>query len=370
MDSSVRVAVIGTGAISANHVASYRAAGATVVAVCDVDAAALERRAREWGVERRYRDYHAMFADGGFDVVSIAAPTAVHHPATLAAAAAGVHVLVEKPIALSLDLADAMIDACDRAGVLLQVNHQLRSSAAALRARALIASGAIGRVTYLRLRQAHDWAGLGVRASFATRDSSGGGTLLDNGCHLMDLARFLGGPVAEVYARTATLQYPVEVEDTAVVSLRFESGALGSVETAWTATGWEEGFWVYGTEGALEHTNRFGPPVLRHSHRTSPGTTWGDTDVTTYEFAGAGPHARHIAAFLEAVAGRRSVACSGRDGREAVRLVLLAYDSAEQDRALAVQSGTDEAAPTETSAATPAATPTEKPAETPARVAE
>ncbi len=328
MDAPVRVAVIGTGAISQSHVAAYRAVGASIVAACDVNEASLAERARAWGVERRYRDYRTMFADGGFDVVSIAAPTAVHHPATLAAAEAGVHVLVEKPIALSIELADEMIAACRRAGVLLQVNHQLRSSAAAQRARELIEGGAIGRVTYLRLRQAHDWAGLGVRPSFATRASSGGGTLLDNGCHLMDLARYLGGPVEEVYARAATLQYDVEVEDTAVVSLRFASGALGSVETAWTATGWEEGFWVYGTEGALEHTNRFGPPVLRHSHRTSPGTTWGETDVTTYEFAGGGPHARHIAAFLEALAGRAPVACTGEDGREAVRLVLRAYDSA------------------------------------------
>jgi len=334
----VRVAVLGTGAISRRHVEGHRAAGAEIVAVCDVDADSLERRANEWGVDRRYRDYHAMFEDGGFDVVSIAAPTAVHHPATLAAAAHGVHVLVEKPIALSLELADEMIAACREAGVLLQVNHQLRSGGPAHRAKQVLDSGALGRVTYIRLRQAHDWAGLGVRPSFATRASSGGGTLLDNGCHLMDLARFFGGRVDEVYARTASLQYDVEVEDTAVVSLRFADGALGTVETAWTATGWEEGFWIYGTEGALECTNRFGPPVLRHSYRASPGTTWGDTDVATYEFAGDGNHTRHIAAFLSAVRGEGAVACSGEDGREAVRLVLRAYESATLGRAVSLDS--------------------------------
>jgi predicted dehydrogenase len=341
----VRVAVLGTGAISRQHREGWLAAGATIVALCDVDEASLERAGRDWGVERRYRDYRAMFADGGIDVVSIAAPTAVHHPATLAAAEKGIHVLVEKPIALSLDLADAMIDACRQAGVLLQVNHQLRSGGPARRAGELLAAGAIGRVTYLRLRQAHDWAGLGVRPSFATRASSGGGTLLDNGCHLMDLARFFGGRVEEVYARTARLQYDVEVEDTAVVSMRFEGGALGTVETAWTATGWEEGFWIYGTEGALECTNRFGPPVLRHSYRASPGTTWGETDVTTYDFAGDGPHARHIGAFMAAVRGEREVACSGEDGREAVRLVLRAYDSAALGRPVTLADGVPAATP-------------------------
>ncbi|HKI57120.1 MAG TPA: Gfo/Idh/MocA family oxidoreductase [Trueperaceae bacterium] len=335
----VRVAVIGTGSISRRHVAGYRDAGAEVVAICDSHEAALERRGREWDVPRRYLDYHAMFQDGGFDAVSIAAPTAVHHPATLAAAAAGVHVLVEKPIALSLALADEMIAACREAGVVLQVNHQLRSGGPARKAKELLDAGAIGRVTYVRLRQAHDWAGLGVRPSFRTRASAGGGTLLDNGCHLMDLARFFGGRVEDVYARTATLQYDVELEDTAVVSLRFEDGALGTVETAWTATGWEQGFWVYGTEGALECTNRFGPEVLRHSYRASPGTTWGETDVATYDFAGPGPHSRHVTAFLAAVRGEGPVACSGEDGREAVRLVLAAYESAAQARALSLRDG-------------------------------
>lgn len=335
----VRVAVIGTGAISRRHVDGYRAAGAEVVAVCDNDEASLGRRGREWDVPRRYLDFRTMFRDGGFEAVSIAAPTAIHHPATLAAAEAGVHVLVEKPIALSLALADEMISASAAAGVVLQVNHQLRSGGPARKAKELIEAGAIGRVTYVRLRQAHDWAGAGVRPSFRTRDSAGGGTLLDNGCHLMDLARYFGGRVEDVYARTATLQHDVELEDTAVVSLRFEGGALGTVETAWTATGWEEGFWVYGTEGSLECTNRLGPAALRHSYRNSPGTTWGETDVTTFDFAGEGPHSRHIAAFLAAVEGSGPVACTGEDGREAVRLVLAAYDSAALGTAVSLAAG-------------------------------
>ncbi len=333
-----KVAILGTGGISGAHHLGFVEAGAEVVAICDVDERSLARRGSEWKVERRYTDYKAMLADGGFDVLSIAAPTFLHHPAAIAAAEAGKHVLVEKPMALDLAMADAMIAACESAGVLLQVNHQLRSSAAAQKAKERIEAGDVGRITYIRLRQAHDWGGLGVRPSFATKASSGGGTLLDNGCHLMDLARFFGGRVAEVYAQIATLRYEVEVEDTAQVSLRFENGALGSVETAWTATGWEEGFWIYGTEGALESTNRYGPTTLRHSYRHSPGTTWADTDVTTYAFpaAAANPHSRHIAAFVEAIRGLRPVPCTGQDGREAVRLILAAYHSAEAGMAVAV----------------------------------
>ncbi len=324
----LRVAIIGTGSISQAHYDGYRAAGANVVALCDVNPVQLAARATAWGVDRTYSDFGELFAAGDIDAVSIAAPTSVHHPATLAAAAAGAHVLVEKPLALDLALADEMIEVCREAGVKLVVNHQLRSSGPARKAKELIAAGAIGRVTHMRLRQAHDWGGLGVRPSFATKASSGGGTLLDNGCHLADLARFFGGRVREVYARTATLAFEIEVEDTANVSLEFADGAIGTIETAWTATGWEEGFWVYGTLGALESTNRFGPPWLRHYHRSTPGGTWDQTDLTTYTFGGYKPHTAHVISFVQAVRGEAPVVCSGEDGREAVRLILAAYASA------------------------------------------
>lgn len=330
MSTGLKAAIIGAGGISANHHEGYQAAGVEVVALCDISTEALERRQRQWGVPRTYTDMEQLFADGGFDMVSVAAPTSVHHPAALAAAANGVHVLSEKPFALDLELADEMISACHGAGVVLMVNHQLRSSGPAMKARQLISAGAIGRVTSVRLRQGHDWGGKAtVGPTFAVRSVSGGGTLLDNGCHLADLARYLGGDVRSVYARTATLKYSIEVEDTAHASLEFTSGALGVIETGWTATGWEEGFWVYGTEGSLESTNRYGPPTLRHSFRESPGGTWDKTDLAEYTFTGAGPHVRHVLAFVSAVRGDGPVVCSGEDGREAVRLILGAYASAE-----------------------------------------
>jgi predicted dehydrogenase len=330
LSAPLRVGIIGVGGIAQAHRDGYVAAGAEVVALADVHAPSLTARAAAWGVDRTYHDYEALLADGAVDAVSICAPTFVHHPATLAAAAAGVHVLCEKPIALDLAEADAMIEACRAAGVVLMTNHQLRSHGAAAYAKQLLDAGALGDLTHVRLRQAHDWAGKeAVGPSFATKAVAGGGTLLDNGCHLMDFARFVGGNVRDVFARTATRKFDVEVEDTGHVSLAFESGAIGTVEVAWTATGWEEGWWLYGTRGALEYTNRIGgEPVLRHVHRASPGTTWGETDVAEHRFAGAKPHARHVRAFVAAIRGDGPVVCSGEDGREAVRLILASYESA------------------------------------------
>lgn len=328
----LRAGVVGVGGISSMHVHGYRTANAALVAVCDVDVETAKRRAQAWDVPQVYADAQRMFDEASLDVVSICTPASTHHDLVIAAAQAGIHVLCEKPIALDLHEAEAMIDACDEAGVTLQIGHQLRSDGAVAQARKMLDEGVLGRVAFVRLRQAHDWGGASqVRPSFATRASGGGGTLLDNGCHMMDLVRYLGGDVDEVYARVATCRWPIELEDTSLVSLRFTNGALGTVENAWTATGWEEGFWIYGSEGSLEWTNRHGPPQLVHSFRHSPGTTWSETDVARYDFAGESTYDREIRAFLETVRGERPNVCTGRDGCEAVRIVLAAYDSASKN---------------------------------------
>jgi len=328
----LRAGIVGTGGISGVHVSGYRAAGAALVAVCDLDLDTVQRRADAWSVPQVYVDAERMFDEAGLDVVSICTPVATHHPLVLAAVRAGLHVLCEKPIALDLREAQEMIDAADQAGVVLQIGHQLRSDGAVAHARRLIEEGSLGDIAFVRLRQAHDWGGADeVRPSFATRASGGGGTLLDNGCHMMDLARYLAGDAEEVYARVATRRWPIELEDTSVVSLRFASGALGTVENAWTATGWEEGFWIYGSEGSLEWTNRHAEPRLVHAFRASPGTTWSETDVARYDFAGERAHHRQIRSFLDAVRGEAEIVCSGRDGLEAVRIILAAYDSASRN---------------------------------------
>lgn len=332
-----KVGIIGAGGVAIFHYRGYTAAGAEIVAIADVNPAAVEARQREWHIPRGHASYESLLADPEIEAVSVCLPNALHHPATLAAARAGKHVLCEKPISLSLDKAQEMIDACREAGVTLQIGHHLRSDPAAERVKGMIARGELGRLTYLRLRQAHDWGGAkSLKPSFTTFATSGGGTLLDNGCHMMDWARYFGGDVRTVYAQAATLGFDIEVDDTAVANLTFASGALGTVESAWTATGWEFGFWIYGTKGAVEYSNRLGTPVLRHVFRDSPGTTWHETDVATYAFGGLDGHSRSVVEFLAAIRGERGVICTGEDGLEAVRLILAAYESARTRRAVEV----------------------------------
>jgi predicted dehydrogenase len=324
-----RVAIIGAGNIAAAHAHGYRLAGAEIAALCDIDPELVARRRDEWHAGAAFTDPRALLEVADITAVSICTPNAAHAELTIAAARAGKHVLCEKPISLDLDAAQAMIDACADAGVLLQIGHHMRSWSAATTAHALIDAGVIGEVTHARFRQAHDWSGATrVRGVFGSKEHSGGGTLLDNGCHLFDLARFLCGDVSDVFARIATRKFDVEVEDTAVTSLGFTSGAMGEVEVAWTATGWQEAFWVWGTQGALECDHLAGTGDLIRRYRSDANTSWAAVDVENYEAKGPGAHAQHVANFLAAIDGRGPVVCTGEDGREAVRLVLAAYESA------------------------------------------
>lgn len=326
--SAHRIAIVGSGDIAHFHVAGYRAAGADVVAICDISTEMLALRQRDWNVDATYTDYRDLLARAEFDALSICTPNSTHHPITMAAIAAGKHVLCEKPVSLDLAQGVEMVDAATSAGVVLQVGHHLRSWASAARAKAMIDSGELGTITALRFRQAHDWGGGGVRGVFGSKAHSGGGTLLDNGCHLFDLARYFGGNVDNVFARIARLQFDIEVEDTAHASLAFASGALGTIETAWTAKGYHEGFWVFGTEGSLECDSRTGANTLVHRFRSLGSPAGGVTDVATYSLNAPPAHTTHVANFLAAIRGDRDVICSGADGVEAVRLVLAAYDSA------------------------------------------
>jgi predicted dehydrogenase len=331
----LRVALVGAGGIAATHYRGYVAAKANVMAFVEPYDITRAAREKEWGI-KGYETLEALLANESIEAVSVCSPNAFHHGVTVAAAQAGLHVLCEKPLSMSLAECQQMIDAAKKAKVVLQTGHHLRSNLLVEKTKELIDSGQIGKVTFMRLRQAHDWGGnKAVRESFGLLKNSGGGTLLDNGCHMMDLARHLGGDVRRVSGMMGTLgtwATKVEVEDTSVVQLEFANGILGSVENAWTATGWEEGWWIYGTEGAVECTNRLGKRMVRHVRRDSSGTTWDKVDETIYSYADEGGHPRQIVNFIRSIRDGAPVICTGHDGMESVRLVLTAYESAKKGK--------------------------------------
>jgi predicted dehydrogenase len=248
--------VVGAGGIASRRTLPGAAAGApsaAFVAVQDVRAEAAQAAAQQFGVPKVYATAEEVFADPAIEAVYIATPVAVHAGQVMAAASAGKHVFVEKPIALNVSEAEQAIAACERAGVLLGCGYMMRFHALNVAARDLIARGELGRVVAGRA-QLTCWYPPIPGAWRQDPALGGGGSLMDMGSHCIDLLEFItGSKVASVLALNQCLAQDYRSEDTSTVLLRLENGAQMIVDSLFNvpdaaSRGLLE---LYGTNGAL-----------------------------------------------------------------------------------------------------------------------
>jgi UDP-N-acetyl-2-amino-2-deoxyglucuronate dehydrogenase len=333
------IAIVGTGVVARYHAqAIAKAQGARLVATCRSDPAKAEAAAAEFGVPCE-TSYDALLARRDVDAVCICTPSGVHAAQTLAAARAKKHVLVEKPMALTVEDADAMIAACNDAGVWLGVALQRRTEPAYQAVRGAIAAGGLGRpvmglalVPYFRAQSYYDsakWRG--------TWAQDGGGALMNQGIHIVDLLLWFMGDPEEVQGRAATLAHSIEVEDALVASLRFKTGALGAVVATTSASpGFAHRVEVYGTRGGVQleaeavvRWESEAPPTLSSS--VAPGASGAGAGSSPTGLAPAG-HVRIVADFVAAVRGGRPPLVPGEEGRRSVSLVLAIYEAARTGR--------------------------------------
>jgi predicted dehydrogenase len=228
--AKLRVAVIGAGFIGRDHLAAYRhRPDVELVGVADSSMATAEAAATEVGA-RAYADHRSMLAAEHPDAVSICVPTALHLPVTEDVAAAGAHVLLEKPMAASVAECDAIGAACERAGIALMVGFTHRFHRELIEAKRLISEGAIGPPSL-----AQDLFSFGENAPwpgwYYERSLSGGGELMHDAVHLVDrLSWLIDSPIVEVFGRTTSYARDIDgVEDGGVAVLRFASGAVASL---------------------------------------------------------------------------------------------------------------------------------------------
>src|SRR5437762_3574542 len=230
--------IIGCGMISRFHakaVADIK--GAKVTACFDSFTSAADKFGAEIGC-KVYHDLDKMLADKAVDVVTICTPSGVHMEPAIAAAKAGKHIIVEKPLDITLKRCDAMIAAADKAGVVLSTIFPSRFHESSQLLKKAIDAGRFGRLTmgdsyvkWFRTQEYYDSGGW--RGTWAL---DGGGALMNQAIHNVDLLQWLMGDVESVHAMTATLAHErIEVEDTAVAVLRFRNGALGVIEAATSA---------------------------------------------------------------------------------------------------------------------------------------
>ena len=313
----LRVGVVGAGGISAMHLRSYRANAAQIVAVADVDLDRAQARAAEYG-GKAYGDFHEMLEVERLDAVSICTPPASHHEAASAAISCGLPVLCEKPLARTAAEAREMVAAADEAGTILMTGFCHRFHGPIVRLRQLLDEEALGEPVAFRNRFATRIQSI-QQSWFVRPEVSGGGVLVDNGVHSVDLFRYLCGEVASTAARLRTVLPDLQVEDTAALVVVAASGLVGTIELSWATPGSDNLVAVYGTEG--QGVVDYNAGELR----------WRRAGEAEWQREPAVPPDRfhlEIAHFLRCVESGSRPRVDGRDGLRALEVIEDAYRSA------------------------------------------
>jgi predicted dehydrogenase len=316
---------------------------AEVVAVASPTPGNAEAFARRHNVPRAYASYRDLLADPAVELVSVTAPNRLHAQITVDAARAGKHVVCEKPLCVTLEEADAMIDACARAGVLLLYAEELFFAPKYVKAKQMADEGAFGRVHLVKQGEKHS----GPHASwFWDVEQSGGGALMDLGCHGIAFCWwFLGKPrVKSVYAQLSTQVHRARTrgDDEALCVIEFEGGAVGVVENSWTKPGgMDDSIEVFGDKGQTYADLLMGNALPTYSEAgfgyavEKASTTRGWTYPVFEEHWNYGfpQEMRH---FARCVRGREAPISDGETGRVVQEVLCAAYASAGLGRKVAL----------------------------------
>ena len=339
--------IVGCGMISRFHARAIAdIKGAAVTACFSQTPASADKFAAEIPGCNAYYDLNQMLADPRVDGISICTPSGAHMEACVAAAKAGKHVVVEKPLDVTLARCDAMISACEKAGVTLATIFPSRFHGSSQLLKQAIDKGRFGKMTlgdayvkWWRTQQYYDsgaWRG--------TWKLDGGGALMNQAIHSLDLLLWFMGPVDEVTAATSTLAHErIEVEDVVVATIKFKSGALGVIEAS-TATfpGELKRIELHGNEGSAcmreEDIIRWefakktkADDEILASMASKTQTGGGAADPKAIGHHG---HTKLFQDFLNAIKKNNQPLVNGHEGRKSVEVILAIYKAAETGKAV------------------------------------
>jgi UDP-N-acetyl-2-amino-2-deoxyglucuronate dehydrogenase len=335
-ERNFRIALAGCGRISKNHFEAIdKIDGLDLVAVSDVDPARAKAAGEAWGVPY-FTSYERMLAEANADVVTIATPSGLHHEQGIAAAQAGKHVVMEKPMSISLTGADALVHACDKAGVQLFVVKQNRLNPPVQLLKRAVDKNRFGRI-YMASCTVH-WARPQEyydQAPWRGTWEFDGGAFMNQASHYVDLIQWIMGPVESVMAKTATLARRIETEDSGIAILKFRSGALGTIQVTMLAypRNLEGSLTILGEKGSakiggtavnkietLEFADYDDDDKLVESANTNPPNVYG---------LGHQGYYRNV---LDVLRGEAKADTDGRAGRKSLELILGIYESAKTGR--------------------------------------
>ncbi len=347
---AIRFALVGAGNIAKIYVEAFAVIpDATVTVICSRSEASGRALAQECGAEW-VADFHAAVRRDDVDAVVVATPSGTHADIAVAAAQASKHLLVEKPLDITLARVDTILHAAEEAGVVLACVFPLRFTEGPQRAKAALDAGRLGRLTladvyvkWYRPQSYYDGSWRGTQAL------DGGGALMNQAIHNIDLIQWLVGPVSSVIGRVATLAHEMETEDTASAVLTFENGALGVIQGATSCwPGDPARVELHGDRGtiALEE----GRIVLWKLQDAAPGEE--EAMLVLEQASGSGSadpmaigfekHRRQIVDMIEAIRTGRAPAIQGAEARRSVEIVRAIYRSAATNALVALPLSNDQ----------------------------
>jgi len=335
MTNELGFGIAGSGMVAKVHAEAIAAIpGARLVAIWGRDPERARALASTYSAQP-FTDYNEFLNHPGLNVVNICTPNGAHAEFGIAAAERSRHVLVEKPIEVSLNAADELINACERNGVKLGVIFQSRFLPAAVRIKNAVDEGSLGQLflgdAYVKWYRSPEYY---ADSWHGTRALDGGGALINQAIHTADLLRWIMGPAETVFAFRSSLRYPqLEGEDTLVANIRFANGALGVIEaTTSVSPGFKRRLEISGQKGTvILDGDSIGCWALSGSSDSvsGEGETITDGSADPAAIASEG-HRRQIADMIEAIRENRDPVVTGPEGRKSLELVLAIYRSAEQ----------------------------------------
>lgn len=336
MTKKVRVGLIGSQFISTIHAEALKmVAGAEVLAVMSPTDGHARDFARKFDIPHFFTDLDQMLAMDDIDMVVIGAPNYLHCDITLKAAAAGKHVVVEKPLCMTITEADRMIDACKKANVKLMYAEELCFTPKYVRLKGLLDEGALGKPVLLKQSEKHD----GPHADhFWDVERSGGGVTMDMGCHAIQFFRWLNGnnPLKSVYAQMSTSVHSdkTQGDDNAILIFEFENGVIAMAEESWTKKGgMDDKAEIHGSEGVAYADVLQGNSIQTYSTKgvgyavEKAGNTVG-WSFTMYEEIWNYGFPQEFEHFVDCVMNDREPLVTGEDGKAVLEAIYAAYESA------------------------------------------
>jgi myo-inositol 2-dehydrogenase/D-chiro-inositol 1-dehydrogenase len=353
MATKVRVGLIGSGFISAIHADGLKRCGdAELLAVASPTPENAARFAKQHGITHDFTDYRKLLEMDEIDLVIVGVPNDRHCEVTVDAAAAGKHIVLEKPMCLNLAEAERMLEACRRAKVKLMYAEELCFAPKYVRLKALLDSGALGKPVLIKQSEKHDGP---HAAHFWDVDRAGGGVTMDMGCHAIEFFRWMLGrpPIKSIYAQMGTHVHAQKTrgEDNSILILEFGNGVTAVAEESWTKLGgMDDRAEVHGSKGVAYADLLHGNAIETYSATgydyavEKAGSTVG-WSFTIYEEIWNYGFVHEMAHFVDCVKNDKQPLVTGQDARVVMEVLFAAYESAGTGRKVALPFKTDATRP-------------------------